>query len=90
MLQPVQNSVVDPFTQVLAKVSIILIVPFDDSVIAQGRILRDLETGFAVSIHAGCNGIEATIVLIAAVFAFPAKLAQKLIAIMSGFFFFKP
>ncbi len=87
MLQPVQNSVVDPFTQALAKVSIILILPFDDSVIAQGRTLRDIETGFAVSIQAGCNGIEAAIVLIAAVFAFPAKLAQKLIAIISGFFF---
>ena len=64
-----------------------MIVPFDDTVIAQGRILRDATTGFAVSIEAGCNGVEAAIVLIAGIVAFPASIQHKVIAILAGFVF---
>ena len=87
MLKPVQESVIQPFTGLLAALSTALILPFDDTVIAQGRILRDAATGFAVSIEAGCNGVEAAIVLIAGILAFPASLQHKLVAILAGFFF---
>ena len=71
----------------LAALSTVIILPFDDTVIAQGRILRDATTGFAVSIEAGCNGVKAAIVLIAGVVAFPASVKHKIIAIVAGFFF---
>lgn len=87
MLKPVQEVLIQPFTGILASVSTAIIMPFDDSVIAQGRILRDATTGFAVSIEAGCNGVEAAIVLIAGIVAFPASLRHKLLAILAGFFF---
>ena len=87
MLKPVQEAVIQPFTGLLAALSTALIMPFDDTVIAQGRILRDAATGFAVSIEAGCNGVEAAIVLIAGILAFPAALTHKLVAILAGFFF---
>ena len=87
MLKPVQEAVIQPFTGLLAALSTALILPFDDTVIAQGRILRDATTGFAVSIEAGCNGVEAAIVLIAGVLAFPASIRNKLVAILAGFFF---
>ena len=87
MLKPVQEAVIQPFTGLLAALSTALILPFDDTVIAQGRILRDAATGFAVSIEAGCNGVEAAIVLIAGILAFPASLRHKLVAILAGFFF---
>jgi len=87
MLKPVQEAVIQPFTGLLAALSTALILPFDDTVIAQGRILRDAATGFAVSIEAGCNGVEAAIVLIAGILAFPASLQHKLVAILTGFFF---
>jgi len=87
MLKPVQEAVIQPFTGLLAALSTALILPFDDTVIAQGRILRDAATGFAVSIEAGCNGVEAAIVLIAGILAFPASLQHKLVAILAGFFF---
>jgi exosortase H (IPTLxxWG-CTERM-specific) len=87
MLKPVQEAVIQPFTGLLAALSTALILPFDDTVIAQGRILRDAATGFAVSIEAGCNGVEAAIVLIAGIVAFPASLRHKLVAILAGFFF---
>ena len=87
MLNPVQEAVIHPFTAVLADVSTAVILPFDDTVIAQGRILRDATTGFAVSIEAGCNGVEAAIVLIAGIVAFPAAIQHKVIAILAGFLF---
>jgi exosortase H (IPTLxxWG-CTERM-specific) len=86
MLEPVHTRIVEPFTSFIATVSAWLIIPFDDSVIAYGRVLRDSSTGFAVSIEAGCNGVEATIVLIAAVLAFPATWIQRVQAITLGFF----
>ena len=57
MLKPVQEAAIQPFTGLLAALSTVIILPFYDTVIAQGRILRDATTGFAVSIEAGCNGV---------------------------------
>ncbi len=85
MLMPVQKHVIVPFTGLLAQISAALITPFDSSVVAFGKILQFNDTGFAVSIEAGCNGVEATIVLIAAVLAFPATWRQRVAAILLGF-----
>jgi len=86
MLEPVQQHVVQPFTAALADISAALIMPFDDQVTTSGRVIRHTGNYFAVSIEAGCNGVEAAIVLIAAVIAFPARWLQKLAAIGIGFF----
>lgn len=85
MLVPVQEHVIVPFTSLLAHISAAMILPFDSSVIAYGKVLQFEDTGFAVSIEAGCNGVEATIVLIAAVVAYPASWRARLIAIGLGF-----
>jgi len=85
MLMPVQEHVIVPFTSRLAQLSATLIVPFDSSVTAYGKVLQFQDSGFAVSIEAGCNGVEATIVLIAAVLAFPATWRQRVAAIGLGF-----
>ena len=81
MLKPVKETVIQPFTALLAALSTVIILPFDDTVIAHGRILRDANTGFAVSIQAGCNDVESAIVLIAGVVAFPASVKHKIIAL---------
>lgn len=85
MFKPVHASIVEPFTGFIATLSAWIITPFDDSVIAYGRVLRDGANGFAVSIESGCNGVEATIVLVAAVLAFPATWVQRIQAITLGF-----
>lgn len=85
LLEPVQRAVIEPFTSGLAAVSAALITPFDDQVISYGRVLSDSVSGFAVSIEAGCNGVEAAIVLFAAVIAFPAPLRMKCLTIVCGF-----
>ncbi len=85
VLKPVQEHVIVPFTGMLASLSAAIILPFDSSVIAYGKILQFKDTGFAVSIEAGCNGVEAAIVLIAAIIAFPARWRDRLLAIGLGF-----
>lgn len=85
LLDPVQAAVVQPFTAWLADLSAAIIIPFDASVETFGRVISHRENGFAVSIEAGCNGVEAAIVLIAAVIAYPASAPQKIGAIFLGF-----
>ncbi len=85
VLQPVQDHVILPFTAVIAKISVFIIELFDTGVISAGKVIRDAQSGFAVSIEPGCNGVEALIILFAAIFAFPATLKQKLIGFGIGF-----
>ena len=85
MLQPVQNLVVIPFTEGVAAVSAWLVLLFDPNVVSEGIVLRDVTNGFAVAIQAGCNGVEATIVLVAAMLAFPSPWKHKLGGILIGF-----
>jgi exosortase H (IPTLxxWG-CTERM-specific) len=85
VLKPVQDHVILPFTSVLANVSVFLIELFDSGVESAGKVIRDIESGFAVSIEPGCNGVEALIILFAAMFAFPAPLKHKLIGFAIGF-----
>lgn len=82
---PVQRLVIVPFTEGVASVSAWLIKLFDAGVISYGKVIQDLETGFAVSIEAGCNGVEATIVLLAALMAFPAPWRNRLWGLLVGF-----
>ncbi|HTS22598.1 MAG TPA: exosortase H [Casimicrobiaceae bacterium] len=79
-----QHLFVVPWTNTLAAVSADLVKLFDTQVFAEGKILQSLRNGFAVSIEAGCNGVEATIVLIAAILAFPAPWPRKLAGIAIG------
>ena len=81
---PVQRVVVLPWTDTLAHISAGLIMPFDAHVAASGKILQSTSNGFAVSIEAGCNGIEAAIILIAAMLAFPAPWKHRAIGIVVG------
>ena len=81
----VQDAVIDPFTAGVAASSVFLIKAFDDEVASEGRVVRSTRNGFAVEIQAGCNGVEALIILFAAVFAFPAPWKYKLLGLAIGF-----
>lgn len=84
LTQPVQSAVVLPWTEALARISAGLITLFDSNVAAFGKILQSTTNGFAVSIEPGCNGIEAAVVLIAAMLAFPAPWKHRVIGILAG------
>ena len=75
-----------PFTDALAQISAWLIKLFDSEVHSYGKIIQSTANGFAVSIERGCNGIEAIIILVAALAAFPSTWKQKLAGFVVGFF----
>lgn len=81
---PAQNALVIPFTEGLAHLSAGLITVFDPQVISYGKILQSNRNGFAISIEAGCNGIEAALILASAMLAFPAPWKHRLTGIVIG------
>lgn len=85
VLQPVQEQVIHPFTSGIAYISALLLQAVDADVQAAGRVIRSLTSGFSVRIEPGCNGVEAVIILFAAIFAFPAPFKHKLIGFAAGF-----
>ncbi len=79
-----QHWLVVPWTGALATISTALVTFFDANVVAVGKVIRSTTNGFAVSIEAGCNGVEATLVLAAAMLAFPAPWRYKLLGLAVG------
>jgi len=86
ILQPVEKHVILPFTSGVADISVWIVRFFDDGVEAYSNVIKDEATGFGVRIERGCNGVEAMIILFAAIFAFPAPLKNKFIGFVAGFF----
>ena len=86
LLQPAERYFIIPFTSMIADISVFLVQAFDENVIATGNVIRDKVSGFGVRIERGCNGLEAVIILFAAIFAFPAPFKNKLIGFTAGFF----
>jgi exosortase H (IPTLxxWG-CTERM-specific) len=84
-LTPVgQTWVADPWTALVARVATWAVRLFDPGVIVSGATITQTTNGFAVTILAGCNGIEAMIVLGAAILAYPAPPRSKLIGLAVG------
>ncbi len=79
-----QASIVTPWTDAVARVATTLIHGFDPGVHARGNIISTATGSFAVSIEAGCNGVEATLVLVSAILAFPATWRHRLMGIAIG------
>lgn len=70
VLGPVEKHVILPFTESLATFSTWLIRLFDDSVKTYGNVIQSTSVAWGVAIERGCNGVEAIIILFAAIFAF--------------------
>jgi exosortase H (IPTLxxWG-CTERM-specific) len=81
---PVQAALVTPWTAALARISAVLLQMFDPDVHAHGVVIQSVQNGFGVSIQPGCNGVEACIILVAAMLAFPAPWKYKLAGIGLG------
>ena len=81
---PAQRYFVMPWTAAVAQVAVATMQAFDPAVIAQGPTVISTRNGFAVTILAGCNGVEAMIVLVAAIVAFPAPWRNRAIGMAAG------
>lgn len=85
LLQPVQVNLIVPFTSSLAHASVWLMRLFDPGVVAQGDEIIDALHGGGIRIVAGCNGVEAVLILVSAVLAFPAPWKHKAVGMVLGF-----
>ncbi len=85
LVPPVDRYVIMPFTDAVATVSVWIVSLFDSHAIAVGNALQSTTTGFALLIVRGCNGVEAVIILVSAMLAFPAPWKHRLVGIGLGF-----
>ena len=83
-LTPPGQALVQPWTALVADVSSAVIRFFDGDARAQGAMVYSTRNGFAMVIMAGCNGVEAMLVLLAGILAYPAPWKLKLIGLGVG------
>ena len=83
-LTPPGQQLVQPWTDLVARASTVVIRAFDGDAQSVGKMVYSTRTGFAMTIEAGCNGVEAAIVLVAAMLAFPAPWRYRAIGIAIG------
>jgi exosortase H (IPTLxxWG-CTERM-specific) len=84
LIGPVQTGFIMPWTGLLATFSADLVQFFDANVTAYSNVIQSTTNGFGVAIMPGCNGVEACIILIAAIVAFPAPWRPKLAGLGIG------
>jgi exosortase H (IPTLxxWG-CTERM-specific) len=83
-LTPPGQAIVQPWTALVADASSWVIRAFDTDAHAQGNVVYSARTGFAMVIMAGCNGVEAMLVLLAGILAYPAPWRFKLAGLAIG------
>ena len=81
-LNQVNDRVVVPFTEVITHGAAGLLSVFESGVGADGTVMR--ASRFALDVRNGCNGLEAVILLAAAIFAFPATLRSRLVGVFAA------
>jgi exosortase H (IPTLxxWG-CTERM-specific) len=85
LVEPVDTGFIQPFSHGLAVISAAAVNLFGGNAATQGAILSLVENGGGVEIANGCNAIEASILLAAAILAFPARLGHRLLGATVGF-----
>jgi len=81
-LQPVNDTVIEPFTAVIADVSGWTLNVLGQDITMRQTVIRSDK--FAVNIRNGCNGVEAMVILLAAIVAFPATWKARLVGLGLG------
>jgi exosortase H (IPTLxxWG-CTERM-specific) len=81
-LEPVNDKVIIPFTErvVDASAFILRVVHQPNDVV--GTVIRSPR--FSLDVRTGCNGLEAVMVLAAAILAFPATFRSRVIGLLTG------
>src|SRR5882724_7706310 len=78
----VNDHAVEPFTAGIARASGVGLNLLGQQVSLQGTIIQS--SRFAVNIRNGCNGVEAMLIFLAAVLAFPASWRARLLGLGLG------
>src|SRR5688572_29453235 len=83
-LTPPGQAIVQPWTNLVARASTAVIRAFDGEAHSVGKMVYSAKTGFAMTIEAGCNGVEAMLVLLAGILAYPAPWKSKVVGLAIG------
>lgn len=81
-LRPVNDRVVNPYTTFVAHQARFVLNLLGESARVDGQVLSSPR--FAVQIYNGCNGLEAILVFVAGVLAFPAPWRRRLVGVVVG------
>lgn len=81
-LRPVNDRVVNPYTTFVAHEAAFVLNWLGENARVEGQILSSPR--FAVQIYNGCNGLEAILVFVAGVLAFPAPWLRRLAGVVLG------
>jgi exosortase H (IPTLxxWG-CTERM-specific) len=82
-LRPVSQRVVYPYTTFVANEARVALNLFREHASVSGQVLSSPR--FSVAIHNGCNGLEAILIFVCGVMAFPAPWAGRIIGALLGF-----
>ncbi len=82
--KPVNDHVVDPYTTFVAHEARVVLNLFGERATVVGQTLGSQR--FSVVIYNGCNGLEAMLIFVCGVLAFPAGWLRKLLGVVLGFF----
>lgn len=80
---PVNEHVIVPFTEIVVNASAFVLRAVNQPNEVAGTIIRS-SPRFALDVHNGCNGIEAVMILAAAILAFPATLRSRMTGLLAG------
>ncbi len=83
--QPVYENLITPWTSILASIAASIMDFFDSGILTDQTQIIDRATGFAIQVESGCNGVEAFVILAAAVLAYPTSWRHQLSGIALGF-----
>lgn len=79
---PVNDHVIVPYTAWLTSGSGVILNAIGEDVQVDGTMISSSD--FAVNVANGCNGVEAMLLILAAIGAFPAGPASKISGILAG------
>jgi exosortase H (IPTLxxWG-CTERM-specific) len=82
-LRPVNDRVVNPYTTFVAHEAGAVLNLFGERATVTHQVLSSPR--FSVEIYNGCNGLEAILIFVSGVVAFPAPWRRKLVGIALGF-----
>jgi exosortase H (IPTLxxWG-CTERM-specific) len=81
-LKWVNDGFVTPYTELIAKMSGLVLLLFGEEVTVNGVVVSSPR--FAVTIYNGCNGLITSLIFISGVVAFPSSLRAKAIGVVGG------
>ena len=82
-IHPVNDHVIEPFSAGLTWCAGKVVLLMGEQATIEGTVIRT--PSFAMDIRNGCNGVEALILLVAGMLAYPARATARIVGIVAGF-----